>query len=317
MTDVIVAEGLRKRYGDKAALDGLDLRVARGSVHGVLGPNGAGKTTLVRVLSTLLRPDEGRAEVAGHDVERAAYDVRLRIGLLGQHAALDEELGGRQNLEMFGRLHHLGARHARVRADELLERFGLADTGRKPVRAYSGGMRRRLDLAASLIRDPEVLFLDEPTTGLDPRGRTEVWAAVRSLVGGGTTVLLTTQYLEEADQLADRIALVDRGRVVADGTPDELKARTGGDRIDVVLRDAGQLGAALALLPVPSEGVSVDPDRRLLSAPVTDRMAALSAVVRALEAAGIEAEDVILRRPTLDEVFLHLTGDENRVKEAV
>lgn len=180
MTDVIVAEGLRKRYGDKAALDGLDLRVTGGSVHGVLGPNGAGKTTLVRVLSTLLRPDEGRAVVAGHDVEREAYDVRLRIGLLGQHAALDEELGGRQNLEMFGRLYHLSARHARVRADELLERFGLADTGRKPVRAYSGGMRRRLDLAASLIRDPEVLFLDEPTTGLDPRGRAEVWAAVRS-----------------------------------------------------------------------------------------------------------------------------------------
>ncbi|MDH6549658.1 ABC-2 type transport system ATP-binding protein [Streptomyces sp. SAI-117] len=317
MTDVIVAEGLRKRYGDKAALDGLDLRVARGSVHGVLGPNGAGKTTLVRVLSTLLRPDEGRAQVAGHDVERAAYDVRLRIGLLGQHAALDEELGGRQNLEMFARLYHLGARHARVRADELLERFGLADTGRKPVRAYSGGMRRRLDLAASLVRDPEVLFLDEPTTGLDPRGRAEVWAAVRSLAGGGTTVLLTTQYLEEADQLADRISLVDRGRVVADGTPDELKARTGGDRIDVVLRDAGQLGAALALLPVPAEGVRVDADRRLLSAPVTDRMAALAEVVRALGAAGIEAEDVALRRPTLDEVFLHLTGDENRVKETV
>ncbi|MDQ0762893.1 ABC-2 type transport system ATP-binding protein [Streptomyces canus] len=317
MTDVIVAEGLRKRYGDKAALDGLDLRVARGSVHGVLGPNGAGKTTLVRVLSTLLRPDEGRAEVAGHDVESEAYDVRLRIGLLGQHAALDEELGGRQNLEMFGRLYHLGARHARVRADELLEHFGLADTGRKPVRAYSGGMRRRLDLAASLIRDPEVLFLDEPTTGLDPRGRSEVWAAVRSLVGGGTTVLLTTQYLEEADQLADRISLVDRGRVVADGTADELKARTGGDRIDVVLRDGVQLGAAVALLPLDASGVSVDPDRRLLSAPVTDRMAALSGVVRALEAAGIEAEDVVLRRPTLDEVFLHLTGDDHRVKEAV
>ncbi|MFE2215030.1 ATP-binding cassette domain-containing protein [Streptomyces canus] len=317
MTDVIVAEDLRKRYGDKAALDGLDLRVARGSVHGVLGPNGAGKTTLVRVLSTLLRPDEGRAEVAGHDVEREAYGVRLRIGLLGQHAALDEELGGRQNLEMFGRLYHLGARHARVRAGELLERFGLADTGRKPVRAYSGGMRRRLDLAASLIRDPEVLFLDEPTTGLDPRGRAEVWAAVRSLVGGGTTVLLTTQYLEEADQLADRISLVDRGRVVAGGTADELKARTGGDRIDVVLRDGGHLGAAVALLPLDAAGVSVDPDRRLLSAPVTDRMAALSGVVRALEAAGIEAEDVVLRRPTLDEVFLHLTGDDHRVKEAV
>lgn len=317
MTDVIVAEGLRKRYGDKAALDGLDLRVARGSVHGVLGPNGAGKTTLVRVLSTLLHPDAGRARVAGHDVERDAYAVRLRIGLLGQHAALDEELGGRQNLEMFGRLHHLGARHARVRADELLERFGLADAGRKPVSAYSGGMRRRLDLAASLIRDPEVLFLDEPTTGLDPRGRAEVWAAVRSLVGGGTTVLLTTQYLEEADQLADRICLVDRGRVVADGTADELKARIGGDRIDVVLRDAGHLGAAVALLPLDAATVSADPDRRLLSAPVTDRMAALSGVVRALEAAGIEAEDVALRRPTLDEVFLHLTGDGRRVKEAV
>ncbi|MFE3850863.1 ATP-binding cassette domain-containing protein [Streptomyces griseorubiginosus] len=317
MTDAIVAEGLRKRYGDKDALDGLDLRVAPGSVHGVLGPNGAGKTTLVRVLATLLRPDGGRAEVAGHDVVRQAYEVRLRIGLLGQHAALDEELGGHQNLEMFGRLYHLGARHARVRADELLERFGLADTGRKPVRAYSGGMRRRLDLAASLIRDPEVLFLDEPTTGLDPRGRAEVWAAVRSLAGGGTTVLLTTQYLEEADQLADRISLVDGGRVVADGTADELKARTGGYRIDVVLRDAGQLGAAVALLPLDAATVSVDADRRLLSAPVTDRMAALSGVVRALEAAGIEAEDVVLRRPTLDEVFLHLTGDGNRVKEAV
>ncbi|MEV2216870.1 ATP-binding cassette domain-containing protein [Streptomyces sp. NPDC050997] len=317
MTDAIVAEGLRKRFGDKAALDGLDLRVARGTVHGVLGPNGAGKTTAVRILTTLLRPDEGRAEVAGHDVVRQAYEVRLRIGLLGQHAAVDEALSGRQNLDMFGRLHHLGARRARVRADELLERFGLADTGRKPVSAYSGGMRRRLDLAASLITRPEVLFLDEPTTGLDPRGRAEVWAAVRSLVGGGTTVLLTTQYLEEADQLADRISVVDQGRVVADGTADELKAMTGGDRIDVVLRDAGQLGAAVALLPIATAGVSVDTDRRLLSAPVTDRMAALSDVVRALAEAGIEAEDVSLRRPTLDEVFLHLTGDDQRVKEAV
>ncbi|SDO50620.1 ABC-2 type transport system ATP-binding protein [Streptomyces sp. cf386] len=314
----ITVEGARKKYGGKAgryALDGLDLTVARGTVHGVLGPNGAGKTTLVRILSTLLRPDSGRVEVAGRDVVRQAYEVRLRIGLLGQHAALDEELGGDQNLEMFGRLYHLGARHARVRAGELLERFGLADTGRKPVKQYSGGMRRRLDLAASLITDPEVLFLDEPTTGLDPRGRAEVWSAVRSLVGGGTTVLLTTQYLEEADQLADRISVVDVGRVIADGTADELKALTGGDRIDIVLRDAGQLGAAVALLPVPKDAVSVDPDRRLLSAPVTDRMAALSGVVRALEEAGIEAEDVALRRPTLDEVFLHLTGDDRRVKE--
>ena len=311
----ITVDGARKKYGGKHALDGLGLTVARGTVHGVLGPNGAGKTTLVRILSTLLRPDAGRIEVAGHDVVTEARAVRLRIGLLGQHAALDEELGGRQNLEMFGRLYHLGARHARVRAGELLERFGLADAVRKPVRAYSGGMRRRLDLAAALVRDPEVLFLDEPTTGLDPRGRAEVWAAVRSLVGGGTTVLLTTQYLEEADQLADRISVVDAGRVIADGTADELKAQTGGDRIDVVLRDAGQLGAAVALLPVPKAEISVDPDRRLLSAPVTDRMAALSGVVRALEEAGVEAEDIALRRPTLDEVFLHLTGDQ-RVKEA-
>ncbi|MFI9827878.1 ATP-binding cassette domain-containing protein [Streptomyces sp. NPDC051913] len=303
----ITVEGARKKYGDRPALDGLDLTVARGAVHAVLGPNGAGKTTLVRILSTLLRPDSGRMEVAGLDVVRQAYAVRLRIGLLGQHAALDEELGGRQNLELFGRLYHLGARRARARAGELLERFGLADTGRKAVRHYSGGMRRRLDLAASLITEPEVLFLDEPTTGLDPRGRAEVWAAVRSLVGGGTTVLLTTQYLEEADQLADRVSVVDAGRTVADGTPDELKKATGGDRIDVVLRDAGQLGAAVALLPVDRAGVRVDTDRRLLSAPVTDRMAALFGVVRALEEAGIEAEDVALRRPTLDEVFLHLT----------
>ncbi|GAA2298728.1 daunorubicin resistance protein DrrA family ABC transporter ATP-binding protein [Streptomyces hawaiiensis] len=309
----IIVEGAEKAYGDKKALNGLDLTVARGTVQGVLGPNGAGKTTLVRVLSTLLRPDAGRIEVAGHDVVREPYAVRLRIGLLGQHAALDEELGGRQNLELFGRLHHLGARRARARADELLERFDLADTGRKAVRQYSGGMRRRLDLAASLITEPEVLFLDEPTTGLDPRGRAEVWSSVRSLVGGGTTVLLTTQYLEEADQLADRISVVDAGRVIAEGTADELKAETGGDRIDVVLRDAGQLGAAVALLPLT--GISVDPDRRLLSAPVTDRMAALSGVVRALHEAGIEAGDVALRRPTLDEVFLHLTGDDRRAKE--
>ncbi|MFF1257246.1 ATP-binding cassette domain-containing protein [Streptomyces sp. NPDC058321] len=305
MTDAIIVEGARKRYGDKWALDGLDLTVARGTVHGLLGPNGAGKTTAVRAMTTLLRVDEGRVEVAGCDVRRQAAEVRRRIGLLGQHAAVDEELGGWQNLEMFGRLHHLGARRARVRAGELLERFGLAGAGRKAVRQYSGGMRRRLDLAASLVTDPEVLFLDEPTTGLDPRGRAEVWGAVRSLVGGGTTVLLTTQYLEEADQLADRISVVDRGRVVAEGTADELKARLGGDRIDVVVRDGSQLGVAAGLLP---DGATVDPDRRLVSAPVADRMAALTEAVRALQDAGVEAEDIALRRPTLDEVFLHLTG---------
>ncbi|MEU9338434.1 ATP-binding cassette domain-containing protein [Streptomyces sp. NPDC048290] len=318
MSDTAIAvEGAHKTYGDKHALDGLDLIVGRGTVHGVLGPNGAGKTTLVRVLSTLLRPDSGRVMVAGYDVLTQAHQVRHRIGLLGQHAALDEELGGHQNLEMFGRLYHLGARRARARATELLERFGLQDTGRKAVKQYSGGMRRRLDLAASLIVEPEVLFLDEPTTGLDPRGRTEVWAAVRTLTGRGTTVLLTTQYLEEADQLADRISVVDQGRVVADGTADTLKNLIGGDRIDVVLRDAGQLGAAVALLPMAADEVTVDHDRRLISAPVTDRMTALSEVVRALESAGLQAEDVALRRPTLDEVFLHLTGRDEQAKETV
>ncbi|MFI8420860.1 ATP-binding cassette domain-containing protein [Streptomyces sp. NPDC085460] len=303
----IVVEGLRKKYGDKQALDGLDLTVRAGTVQGVLGPNGAGKTTAVRIMSTLLRPDEGRVEVAGTDVRTRAAEVRARIGLLGQHAAVDEELGGRQNLEMFGRLYHLGARRAGARADELLERFGLADTGRKAVKQYSGGMRRRLDLAASLISRPEVLFLDEPTTGLDPRGRTEVWNAVRSLVGGGTTVLLTTQYLEEADQLADRIAVIDHGKVIAEGTADELKSKTGGDRVDVVVRDARRLADAAALLPGE---VTVDEDRRLVSAVVGDRMAALTGTVRALETAGIEAEDIAVRRPTLDEVFMHLTKED-------
>ncbi|MCI3224427.1 ATP-binding cassette domain-containing protein [Streptomyces sp. NP-1717] len=304
-------EGVRKRYGEKAALDGLDLAVARGTVHGVLGPNGAGKTTAVRVLATLLRHDEGEVRVAGHDVRTEAREVRRRIGLLGQHAAVDEELSGWQNLEMFGRLYHLGARRAASRAGELLERFGLADTGRKAVKRYSGGMRRRLDLAASLITDPAVLFLDEPTTGLDPRGRAEVWASVRSLVGGGTTVLLTTQYLEEADQLADRISVVDEGRVVAEGTPDELKARIGGDRIDVVVPDADQLAAVVRLF---GDEATVDEGRRLVSVPAANRMAALARAVRELEAAGIEAEDVGVRRPTLDEVFLRLT---RRTKEAV
>ncbi|MFG3347385.1 ATP-binding cassette domain-containing protein [Streptomyces sp. NPDC048018] len=307
--DAILMRGARKRYGRKQALDGLDLAVRRGTVHGLLGPNGAGKTTTVRVLATLLRHDEGEVRVAGHDVRREAAEVRRRIGLLGQHAALDEELSGRQNLEMFARLHHLGARRAVRRADELLERFfGLADTGRKAVRQYSGGMRRRLDLAASLITDPEVLFLDEPTTGLDPRGRGEVWESVRSLVGAGTTVLLTTQYLEEADQLADRISVVDQGRVVADGTPDELKTRAGRDRIDVVVRDGARLDEALRLLPSGTAEADVDRDRRRISAPVRDRTASLAETVRALEAAGIEAEDIALRRPTLDEVFLHLTS---------
>ncbi|MEU9964010.1 ATP-binding cassette domain-containing protein [Streptomyces malaysiensis] len=307
----IVVEGLRKTYRDKQALAGLDLTVPQGTVHAVLGPNGAGKTTCVRILATLLRHDGGRAEVAGYDVLRDPDQVRYRIGLVGQHAAVDEELSGRQNLEMFGRLYHLGGRRAAARADELLERFGLESTGTKAVGRYSGGMRRRLDLAASLIMRPPILFLDEPTTGLDPRGRTEVWNAVRSLVDGGTTVLLTTQYLEEADQLADRVCVIDGGRSIADGTADELKARLGGDRIEVVLRDAGQLSAAASVVGMATHAAEVetDPDRRRLGARVTDRVAALTETVRALASAGIEAEDIVLRRPTLDEVFLHLTGE--------
>lgn len=311
-TAVIVIDGLVKTFGDKEALSGVDLTVPRGTVHAILGPNGAGKTTIVRILATLLRPTSGRATVAGFDVVRQPDDVRYRIGLLGQHAAVDEELSGRQNLELFGRLYHLRGGIAKRRADELLQRFELADTGDKAVKQYSGGMRRRLDLAASLIMTPEILFLDEPTAGLDPRGRTEVWSAVRSLIGGGTTVLLTTQYLEEADQLADRISVVDHGRIIADGTADQLKGNLGADRIDVVIHDAGQLAATVSVLSDLTGGsaISTDPDRRLVSAPVADRMTALTGAVRALAEADIGAEDITIRRPTLDEVFLHLTGQE-------
>jgi ABC-2 type transport system ATP-binding protein len=274
----------------------------------LLGPNGAGKTTAVRILSTLLRADGGRAEVAGFDVAAQPMEVRRRIGLVGQQVAVDEVLSGRQNLEMFGRLHHLSAGKARARATELLDRFGLADTGSKAVRLYSGGMRRRLDLAAGMILAPQVLFLDEPTTGLDPRARNEVWDAVRSLVADGTTVLLTTQYLDEADQLADQIAVIDAGRVIAGGSPAELKSRIGGDRLDVVVHTTADLAAAAELLhKVAGAQPECDEDRRRLSAPVRDRVAALTDTVRALDAAGIGVEDIALRRPTLDEVFLTLT----------
>ena len=305
----VLAEGLRKRYGRANALDGFDLAVAEGSVCGLLGPNGAGKTTAVRILTTLLRPDGGRARVAGFDVVGQAAQVRYRIGLLGQQTAVDEVLSGRQNLVLFGRLHHLGAGPAGRRADELLEQFGLVDTGGKPVKQYSGGMRRRLDLAASLILAPPVLFLDEPTTGLDPRGRNEVWEAVRKLVGGGTTVLLTTQYLDEADQLADQVSVIDHGRVIAEGSPDQLKSKLGGDRIDVVVHRADQLAATAATVGrAAGAEAEVDPDTRRVSVPVRDRVAALTSSARALADAGIAVEDIALRRPTLDEVFLHLTG---------
>jgi ABC-2 type transport system ATP-binding protein len=306
------ADGLRKRYGGTAALDGFDLAVPAGTVCGLLGPNGAGKTTAVRILSTLQRPDAGRAEVAGYDVVRQPAQVRHRIGLLGQHAAVDEILSGRQNLIMFGRLYHLGGRRARSRADELLARFGLSDTGGKPVKQYSGGMRRRLDLAASLILAPPVLFLDEPTTGLDPRGRNEVWESIRTLVADGTTVLLTTQYLDEADRLADHICVLDGGRVIADGSPERLKSAIGGDQIDVVVRDAAEVAAAAEIVGrVSGAPAEIDRDNRRVGAPVGDRMSALTEVVRALDDAGIAAADIAVRRPTLDEVFLHLTGKKD------
>ena len=314
---MINAQGVRKRYGTVEALAGFDLVVPAGTVCGLLGPNGAGKTTAVRILATLLDLDGGRAEVAGFDVVRQCADVRRSIGLVGQHAAVDEILDGRQNLVMFGRLHHLSRQSAGRRADELLERFGLTEAAGRPAGQYSGGMRRRLDLAAGLILAPPLLFLDEPTTGLDPRGRTEVWDAVRGLVAGGTTLLLTTQYLEEADQLADAIAVLDAGRVIAQGSPDQLKSALGGDRIDVVLRRAGDLPAGAALLErVAGTAAEVDRDRRRLSAPVRDRVDALTGLVRALDDAGIAAEDIALRRPTLDEVFLHLTGHDTHQEVA-
>ncbi|MFI6759807.1 ATP-binding cassette domain-containing protein [Micromonospora sp. NPDC050417] len=305
----VYADGLRKRYGPKWALDGFDLTVPAGSVHGLLGPNGAGKTTAVRILSTLLRFDGGQARVAGLDVARQAGQVRRRIGVTGQYAAVDEILSGRQNLTLFGRLHHLGPRAARRRADELLEQFGLTDAAGKSVVAYSGGMRRRLDLAASLVVTPQVLFLDEPTTGLDPRSRNQLWEAVRTLVRQGTTVLLTTQYMEEADQLADRISVIDAGRVVAEGTSDDLKSKIGGDRLELVVRDASALEPAAGIVGrVCRSTVDREVETRRLSVPVTDRVAALAEVMRSLTDAEITVEDIGVRRPTLDEAFLRLTG---------
>ncbi|MFF8832411.1 ATP-binding cassette domain-containing protein [Streptomyces sp. NPDC015131] len=303
------AEGLEKRYGEKRALDGFDLAVRPGTVHGLLGPNGAGKTTAVRVLATLRRLDGGRAEVAGVDVAREPRRVRGLIGLTGQYAAVDEILTGRQNLEMFGRLFHLGGRRARSRAAELLERFGLAEAADKGVDGYSGGMRRRLDLAASMILAPRVLFLDEPTTGLDPRGRGEVWDAVRHLVAGGTTVLLTTQYLEEADKLASRITVIDRGRAIADDTPEALKDRVGGDRVEVVAAHAVDLPRVAATVARVCLGEPrVDEAERRVHAPVADRVVALTEVARTLQDEGVAVEDIGLRRPSLDDVFLRLTG---------
>jgi ABC-2 type transport system ATP-binding protein len=314
----IRADGLRKRFGFTPALDGLDLAVPAGAVYGLLGPNGAGKTTAVRVFSTLLRFDAGHAEVAGFDVTRDPEQVRARIALTGQYAAVDEVLSGRQNLVMFARLFGLSGEAARRRAAELLDQFGLAESASRPVGQYSGGMRRKLDLAASLICTPEVLFLDEPTTGLDPRSRNQVWDAVRSLAADGTTVLLTTQYLEEADQLADRISVVDAGRVVAEGTPDQLKSATGGDRVEIVVHRAADLSVATEIIGrVTSAHPVVDPETRRLTAPVTDRIGALTDLLQALQRAAIAVEDLGVRRPTLDEAFLQLTGHPVENEEAV
>ncbi|MFE5259334.1 ATP-binding cassette domain-containing protein [Streptomyces coelicoflavus] len=311
------AEGLVKRYGGKHALDGFDLTVREGTVHGLLGPNGAGKTTAVRILSTLVRLDAGRAEVAGLDVTRQAREVRARIGLTGQYAALDEVLTGRQNLEMFGRLFHLGGRQARARAVELLERFDLTDAADRGVGKYSGGMRRRLDLAASMILAPSVLFLDEPTTGLDPRSRGEVWESVRALVADGTTVLLTTQYLEEADKLASRITVIDRGRAIADDTPDGLKNLVGGDRIEVVVADRAEIpGVVRTVARVCKGEPEVEREALRVHAPVADRVSALTEVARTLQDEGVAVEDIGLRRPSLDDVFLRLTGHRTSARAA-
>ena len=306
----IIAEELVKTYdkGKVRALDNLNLDVEEGTVLGVLGPNGAGKTTTVRILSTLLRPDSGRATVAGIDVIKNPEKVREVIGLSGQYAAVDEILTGYDNLVMFGQLYHLGKKNSVIRANELLERFGLTDAAKRPIKTYSGGMRRRLDLAASLIVKPKVLFLDEPTTGLDPRGRQDMWGVIEELVKDGVTLLLTTQYLEEADQLADEIAVIDTGKVIARGTSDALKKQVGGERLEVVVESA-QIAKTLEIVAAIS-GIkpSLDEGLRLISAPVSTGTTALLDVLKALDSAGIHALDVGLKRPSLDDVFLSLTG---------
>ncbi|MCW2616412.1 MAG: drrA3 [Frankiales bacterium] len=309
MTEVIRASGLVKRYGDVVALDGLDLSVEQGTVLGLLGPNGAGKTTAVRVLTTLLTPDGGTATVDGIDVAKDPQAVRKRIGLSGQYAAVDEYLTGFENLDMIGRLYHLGRTRSRERARELLERFTLTDAADRPVKTYSGGMRRRLDLAGALVAEPKVLFLDEPTTGLDPRSRTDMWDVIRELVAGGTTLLLTTQYLEEADRLSDEIVVIDKGRVIAQGTADSLKAQVGGERVEVVVQSAGDLVSARVVLGQIATGeVVVEEHVRRLTAPVTGGGKTLVEALSRLDAEGIQVLDVGLRRPTLDDVFLSLTG---------
>jgi len=312
---VITAEGLVKIYKSRKsevrALDGVDLAVEEGTVLGLLGPNGAGKTTTVRILATLLRPDAGHATVMGFDVVKEAQQLRTVIGLSGQYAAVDENLTGRENLWMFGRLYQLSSPEAKKRADELLEQFELTDAADRVVKTYSGGMRRRLDLGSALIGRPRLLFLDEPTTGLDPRSRLGMWDVIRGLVRGGTTLLLTTQYLEEADELADMIAVVDHGKIIARGTSDELKSQVGGERIEVVIRDRADIPKAVEILAARCGGpshVSVDEHTRRITIPSSGGAQVLVLVVRDLDEVNVHIDDIALRRPTLDDVFLELTG---------
>jgi ABC-2 type transport system ATP-binding protein len=313
----IHAEGLVKMFGRTRALDGLDLHVAEGSLLALLGPNGAGKTTAVRILTTLLKPDAGRATVAGFDVVKEPDRIKSHIGLAGQTVAIDEYLTGRENLEMIGRLYHLAPRDARNRAEELLEQFELTDAAERIAKTYSGGMRRRLDLGASLVALPPVLFLDEPTTGLDPRSRRQMWGVISSLVAEGSTILLTTQYLEEADELADRIAVVDAGRVIAEGTSDELKTLVGGDRIELAVAKEADLTRAAEVARRHLAGeLAVDPAQRRISGPSRDGTSQLAGLVRDLDATSIQIVDLQLHRPSLDDVFLTLTGHQAEREDA-